>query len=219
LTSILLPSSFHPTPSIRLAIPAALLAIGISGCSGADVGAPSKGPLPGLPTSAGTTSAAPSKSPEVAATDFGRLLLTAADLSDAEDTFSQRSKQSQPNGSPGASAFFVNDKDDRAISDTVLVYPDAAAATATLHQSAGALTTTVAGGTPKPVSVGSDGVMATGTHPDENKAVTLMFFTEGRALVRLEFQSAIGDTTTDRFVTDIGKMQQIALRFGLPAAP
>ena len=209
----------HPTRSLRLAASVALLAIGISSCSGAEVGAPSTGPLPGLPTSAGTTSAAPTKSPQAAATDYGRLLLTAADLSDTEDTFSQRSKQSQPNGSPGASAFFVNDKDDRAISDTVLIYPDAATATATLHQSAAALTTSVTGGTPKPVSVGSDGVVTTGTHPDENKAVTLMFFTEGRALVRLEFQSAIGDTTADKFVTDIGKMQQIALRVGLPAAP
>ena len=73
----------------------------------------------------------------------------------------------------------------------------------------------VAGGTPKPVAVGTDGVMVIGTYPDEDKAVTLMFFTEGRALVRLEFQSASGDTTTDRFVTDVGKMQQIALRVGL----
>jgi hypothetical protein len=146
-------------------------------------------------------------------------LVTAADLSDAEDTFTQRSKTSQPNGSTGASAFFVNDKDNRAITDTVLIYPDAATATATLHQSAGALTTTVAGGTPKPISVGGDGVMITGTYPDENKAVTLMFFTEGRALVRLEFQSATGDTTTDKFVTAVGKMQQIALRVGLADSP
>ena len=73
----------------------------------------------------------------------------------------------------------------------------------------------VTGGAPKPLSVGTDGVVITGTYPDENKAVTLMYFTEGRAVVRLEFQSATGDVTTDKFVTDIGKMQQIALRFGL----
>jgi hypothetical protein len=34
--------------------------------------------------------------------------------------------------------------------------------------------------------------------------------------VRLEFQSAPGDVTTDQFVINIGKMQQIALRTGLP---
>ena len=159
------------------------------------------------------SSATPSKSPVAA--DYKRLLLTAADLSDAGDTFARRSQAPQPNGIPGASAFFVNDTDDRAISDTVLIYPDAATATGTLNQSAGALPTTVIGGTPKPVPVGSGGVMSSGTYPDENKAVTLMLFTEGRALVRLEFQSATGDVTTDEYVTDIAKMQQIALRVGL----
>ena len=73
----------------------------------------------------------------------------------------------------------------------------------------------MAGGTPTPFPVGTDGVVVSGTHPDEHKAVTLVFFTEGQALVRLEFQSAIGDATTDQFVTNVGKMQQIALRVGL----
>jgi hypothetical protein len=204
---------------IRLAASAALLAIGISGCSSANLGTPATSSLPGLPTSAVTSSTTPSKTPEAASTDYGRLLLTAADLSDADDTFTQRSQSPQPKDVPGASAFFVNANDNRAIGDTVLIYPDAATATATLHQSAGTLTTTVTGGAPKPVAVGSDGVMITGTYPDENKAVTLMFFTEGRALVRLEFQSATGDTTTDKFVTAVGKMQQIALRVGLADSP
>jgi hypothetical protein len=189
--------------------------VGISGCSGSNLGTPAASSLPGLPTSAVTSSTTPSKSPQAASKDYGRLLLTAADLSDAEDNFTQRSPTAQPKDVPGASAFFVNDSDNRAVGDTVLIYPDAATATATLHQSAGTLTTTVTGGAPKPVAVGSDGVMITGTYPDENKAVTLMFFTEGRALVRLEFQSATGDTTTDQFVTAVGKMQQIALRVGL----
>ena len=213
-------TSFTSTRPVLLATSAALLAICISGCSGANVGAPSTGPLPGLPTSStGTSSATPTRSPDAAAADYGRLLLTAAELSDAEDTFTQRSQAPQPKGVPGASAFFVNDKDDRAISNTVLIYPDAATATATLHQSAATLTTTVTGGAPKPVSVGTDGVVITGTYPDENKAVTLMYFSEGRALVRLEFQSATGDVTKDKFVTDIGKMQQIALRVGLADSP
>jgi hypothetical protein len=205
-----------PKTSIRFALSATVLAIGVSGCSAANLGTPASSSLPGLPASAATTSTTPSKTQAVAAPDYGRLLLTAADLSDAEDTFTQRSQAPQPKGSPGASAFFVNANDDRAISDTVLIYPDAATATAALHQSAQTLTTTVTGGAPKPVSVGTDGVVTSGTYPDENKAVTLMFFTVGQALVRLEFQSAVGDTTTDKFVTDIGKMQQIALRVGLP---
>jgi hypothetical protein len=149
------------------------------------------------------------------AVDYRRFLLSAADLSDADDTFSERSKESQPNGMTGATAFFVNDKDTRAISDTFLIYPDAATATATLKQMAGTLPTLVAGGTPTPLAVGADGIVVSGTHPNEDKADTLALFTEGRALVRLEFQSATGDPTTQRFVNSVAKMQQLALRVGL----
>jgi hypothetical protein len=201
-------------------VTATILTVGIGGCSGGSLDSPAQSSPTGLATPSAAPTTTPTTTPATAAAaDYGRLLLTAADLSDAEDTFTQRSQAPQPKGVPGASAFFVNDKDDRAISNTVLIYPDAATATATLHQSTSTLTTTVTGGAPKPVSVGTDGVVITGTYPDENKAVTLMYFTQGRALVRLEFQSATGDVTTDKFVTDIGKMQQIALRVGLADSP
>ena len=59
-------------------------------------------------------------------------------------------------------------------------------------------------------------VMAVGMSSDGSKAVTLLLFTEGPALARLEFQSAPGDVTTDEYVLNTGKMQQIALRIGLP---
>lgn len=198
----------------------ALLTVGISGCAPAETGgssaqtsAPS---LPTVPYAPTTTSKTPNTADTV---DYRRLLLTAAELSDAEDTFQQRSQESQPNGLPGASAFYVNDKDTRAVSDTFLVYQDAATATATLHQAAGTMTTLVEGGTPTPIPVGTDGVMISGTYPDQDKDVTLMLFTEGKALVRMEFQSAKGDPTTAKFVTSVGKMQQIALRVGLDDSP
>ncbi|MET0474432.1 MAG: hypothetical protein ABW001_07295 [Mycobacterium sp.] len=190
-----------------------LLVIGLSGCSGTDPSGPAPSALPGLPGTVATTTKTTTAT--AAVDDFQRLLLTGADLSDADDTFNQRSNETQPSGQPGASAFFVNDADTRAISDTVLVYPDVATASATLKQTSQTLTDLVAGGAPIPSPVGTDGVTISGTYPDDDKAVTLLYFTEGRALVRLEFQSAAGDVTTDRFVTNIGKMQQIALRVGL----
>lgn len=195
---------------------AALSVVGISGCTPPDGGSTSstaqtsasEPTIPYAPTTSETSAAS-------AEADYPRLLLSAADLTDNEDTFVERSRESQPNGSPGASAFFVNGGDTRAIIDTFLVYPDAATATATLKQAAGTIPTLVAGGAPQPLAVGTDGVVVSGTSPDVDKAVTLVFFTEGRALVRLEFQSATGDATTDQFVTNVAKMQQIALRVGL----
>jgi hypothetical protein len=199
-----------------LASSAVALAVGLAGCNGANPAAPSSAPLPGVAAPATTSTTSPGKSPQASAPDYGRLLLTGGDLSDADDTFTRRSETPNPNGDTGASAFFVNDRDNRAITDTVLVYPDAATATATLRKSTAALSTTVTGGTPDPVGVGTGGVMISGTYPDQDKAVTLMFFAQGRAVVRLEFQSAPNDATTDKFVTNVGKMQQLALRVGLP---
>ena len=77
----------------------------------------------------------------------------------------------------------------------------------------------VTGGNPTPLPVGTDGTVIKGTAPDGGKAVTLVLFTQGPALARLEFDSATGDPTTDQFVTNVGKMQQIALRIGFPDNP
>ena len=201
-------------PRYLFAAVTAVLVVALGGCEPSTGGGttPSAAPtLPTIPYTPTTTSTTAAPQP----VDYRRFLLSAADLTDADDTFTQQSSNADPNGNPGASAFFVNANDSRAIVDTFLVYPDAATAAATLTQAAGTLPTLVKGGTPKPLAVGTDGVVVSGTHPTEDKAVTLIFFAEGRALVRLEFQSATGDPTTDRFVTAVAKMQDIALRTGL----
>jgi hypothetical protein len=163
---------------------------------------------------AATTSA--TKADDKKKIDYSDLLLEPADLSDNEDTFTkQSSTPSGPDGLPGASALFVNQHDTRAITDTVVIYPDSDTAARTLRDALPTIDTVVNGATPRPAPVGKDGTMAVGMSTDGAKAATLLLFTEGPALVRLEFQSAPGDVTTDRFVIDIGKMQQIALRHGL----
>lgn len=192
-------------------VAATLLTVTVSACTPAEQGgATSSAPAPTLPafTTSSTTSTTPA--PQVA--DYRDLLLTAADLTDADDTFVERSREPSPDGHPGASAFFVNEHDTRAIIDTVLIYPDDAAAAAALQQ---AVSTRKVVGDPQPTGVGQGGVVIRGSRPNEDKAVTLLLFTEGPALVRIEFQSADGDVTTDPFVTNVGKMQQIALRVGL----
>ncbi|WNG81415.1 hypothetical protein C6A86_025085 [Mycobacterium sp. ITM-2016-00316] len=190
---------------------AALLIVTVSACAPTEPGGATSAPAPTLP--AFTTSSTPtSTSVAPAAADYRDLLLTAGDLTDADDTFVERSREPSPGGHAGASAFFVNEQDTRAIIDTVLIYPDDAAAAAALQQ---AVNTRKVSGDPQPMGVGQGGVVIRGTRPDEDKAVTLLLFTAGPALVRLEFQSADGDVTTDPFVTNVGKMQQIALRVGL----
>ncbi len=190
---------------------AALLIVTVSACAPTEPGGATSAPAPTLPAFA-TSSTTSSATAAPAAADYRDLLLTAGDLTDADDTFVERSREPSPDGHAGASAFFVNEQDTRAIIDTVLIYPDDAAAAAALQQ---AVNTRKVSGDPQPMGVGQGGVVIRGTRPDEDKAVTLLLFTTGPALVRLEFQSADGDVTTDPFVTSVGKMQQIALRVGL----
>lgn len=133
--------------------------------------------------SAPSSSAAP-KSPKSQASDYSHLLLQAEDVSIPPDTFTARSSNVNPDGQSGASALFVNADDTRAIADTILIYPDVATATATLKQASAAVSTMVTGGQPEPVPVGTNGTVISGTAPDGKKAVTLLMYTQGRAVVR-----------------------------------
>jgi hypothetical protein len=173
-------------------------------------------PPAALPSVPATPTTSPTGEADKKEIDYSRLLLQPADLSDNEDTFTEQSSTpSGPDGLPGASALYVNQDDTRAIADTIVIYPDAETAAGTLRDALPALGTTITGATSRPAPVGTDGTMAVGMSKDGSKAITLLLFTEGPALARLEFQSAPGDVTTDEFVVNIGKMQQIALRTGL----
>ncbi len=168
-------------------------------------------PLTAAPTTERTTSG----SGDV---DYSRLLLTASDVSDSEDIFAVRSTTRDPGGLPGASVLFVNAEDTRAISDTIVSYPDAPTATSTLRKALPEVGRVVAGGVPGAAPVGTDGTIVVGMSPDGTKAATLLLFTRGPALVRMQFESAPGDVATAEYVISVGKMQDIALRTGMPHA-
>ena len=211
--------------STRLSVAAlaAVISVGAVGCDNAQLTQDARPGNVQVPAaqSAATPRTAPtgSQAPQSHLTDYSRLLLDAGDLSDQNDTFAERSSAATPAGLTGASTLFVNADDTRAISVTVAVYPGAPTATATLRQAISTANTVVTGGDPTPLPVGTDGTVIKGTAPDGDKAVTLVLFTQGPALARLEFDSATGDATTDEFVTTIAKMQQIALRVGIPDDP
>jgi hypothetical protein len=150
------------------------------------------------------------------APDYRRLLIEPGDITTGTDTFATRSSTINPGGSEGVSALFVNEHDTRAIDDTILILPDSAAATTTLNTTVSSLGTVVTGGRPQPSPMGTGGTVVSGSSPDGSKAVTVLLFTEDRAVVRLEFGSAPGDPMPPQVVTDVGKKQEIAIRTGLP---
>ncbi|WP_286149207.1 hypothetical protein [Mycobacterium sp. IS-1496] len=199
-------------------IGAAVLAIGLSGCTPTD--SPPAPSAPDLPTSASSESTAPTSAPKEnssAVVDYSRLLIEPTDINSEFDTFVTRSTVPNRRGGKGVSALFVNESDTRAIGVTITVLPDEAAARAALDASLQSIGATVTGGEPAPAPVGTGGTVVAGTSPDGAKDVTTLLFTEGPAVARLEFQSAPGDPTPPDVVTDIGIKQDIALRAGLPS--
>ncbi|WP_135458644.1 hypothetical protein [Mycobacterium sp. DL99] len=201
----------HPRFLITIGLAAAIVGTAVA-CSPAGE-SPS---TPWVATPSTSTSAVAPKSPKSQASDYSHLLLQAEDVSIPPDAFTARSSNVNPDGQSGASALFVNADDTRAIADTILIYPDAETAAATLKQASAAVSTMVTGGQPQPVPVGSNGTVISGTAPDGKKAVTLLMYTQGRAVVRLEFDSNPDDPVSPQTVASVGRMQQIALRIGLP---
>lgn len=210
-------SSISPVTTTVAA--AAVVAALVAGCTpeGDSPAAP-----PGLPastTESSTQESAPKDNQNgtstAASIDYSRLLIEPRDISTPEDTFTERSSVPNRRGGQGISALFVNQDDTRAVGITINVTPDEAAAAAALDASVQSMTSSVVGGTPQPSPVGTGGTVISGTAPDGSKDVTLLFFTQGPAVVRIEFGGAIGDPTPPDVVTDIGTKQAIALRAGL----
>lgn len=58
--------------------------------------------------------------------------------------------------------------------------------------------------------------MLSGTSADKSIAVTSVLFTEGKALVNLEFDTAANDPIDAGVATDIARKQDAAIKSGLP---
>jgi hypothetical protein len=59
--------------------------------------------------------------------------------------------------------------------------------------------------------------MVAGTSPDKSKAVTVLLFTEGKAFVTLEFDSAPNDPVPPDFVQTVAAQQDAAIKKNLPS--
>lgn len=78
------------------------------------------------------------------------------------DKFVTRSSTTNPGGIDGVAVLFVNQDDTRAIAGTILVCPDAAAATATLNAALTSIDKFVTDGDPQPSPVGTGGTVNSG---------------------------------------------------------
>jgi hypothetical protein len=201
-----------------LAAAALVIAVTASGCSKSEEKSEtSTSSAASSTTSAEATSSEESAPPETSApaepTDFGTLLIPAADM--GADTQTPGGIQLNPGGNPGAAQVYASPDGKQQIIDTILVFPDVAAADSNFKSNSATMNQ-VTTGAPEPVEVGDQGVMAIGTSPDGTKSVTAVLFSQGRALVSLNFEGAPDDAVPPDVAKDIATKQATLIADGLP---
>jgi hypothetical protein len=117
-----------------------------------------------------------------------------------------------PNGQPGVEAVYTHRDGSRQITSTILVLPDAQAATAALDGARAELAGKVANAQTQPAAVGSGGTMVAGMSTDGSKSVTVLSFGQGNTATTIEFDGAPKDPAPADLVLELGRKQDTAIR-------
>jgi len=194
-----------------LAVAAILIGATVTGCGGDE-----KSSSP----SSTTTSPVASTSSSVAASpsgtqpsDYSALLIKPEDV--GPDTVTEGPPIANPSGVPGTGQTFKNPEGTQFVIDTVSVFDNPTAAADLIPHMKDVIAQKISG-TPQPVDVGSNGFMVAGASTDGTKALTEIVFTQGRALVDLEFSSAPNDPVLQDVAMEIARKQDTAVKNGLP---
>ncbi len=147
-------------------------------------------------------------------TDYSSLLIKPSDI--GGDFKTPQPPVLNPNNAAGVAQLFASPDNSRRVGDTILIVADPAVAKVGIENTK----TNYAGkvsGTWQPVDVGSNGFMISGNSPDNSQAVTVLLFSEGKAVVDIEFDSAPNDPIDPGIVLDVGRKQDAAIKSGLPS--
>ncbi|HTY33485.1 hypothetical protein [Mycobacterium sp.] len=166
----------------------------------------------GAPTSSSAAGTVTAPSPGQP-TDYSSLLIKPSDI--GGDFKTPQPPVLNPNNAPGVAQLFANPDNSRRIGDTILIVADPAVAKAGIENTKTNYVGKVSG-TWQPVDVGSNGFMISGNSPDNSQAVTVLLFSEGKAVVNIEFDSAPNDPIDPGIATDVGRKQDAAIKSGLP---
>jgi type IV secretory pathway TrbL component len=188
----------------RTAIAGCAVATVVVGAATTGCGSDNKSSSPSSSASATGSSATPSSAQP---SDYSNLLIKPSDI--GGDVAAPQPPVLNPNGQAGVEQLFASPDNSRRIGDIILVAADAAAAKAGLDNTKNNYVSKVTG-TWQPADVGSNGAII-------SEARTVLLFTEGKALVSLEFDSAPNDPIDPGVATDVGRKQDAAIKNGLPS--
>ncbi|MFY2862124.1 hypothetical protein ACOJVU_20960 [Mycobacterium sp. THU-M104] len=147
--------------------------------------------------------------------DYRGLLINPADI--GADFTAPQSPLLNPDNGLGVAQLFVSADSSRRVGDFILIFADPAAAATGVENTKNNYAGKVSG-TWRPVDVGSKGAMLSGISgtADNAKAVTVLVFTEGKALVNMEFDSPPSAPMDPGAVVGIGRKQDAAIKGALP---
>ena len=184
-----------------------------AGCGGSNNASPTDSVTSSRSAAPSTSSSVASPSPGQRM-DYSALLIKPTDI--GGDLTAPQPPVLNPNNAPGVAQLFASADNSRRIGDSILIVADPATAAAGIDNTKANYGGKV-NGTWQPVDVGSNGTMISGLSPDNSQAVTVLLFSEGKALVNLEFDSAPSDPIDSATATDIGRKQDAAIKQGLPS--
>lgn len=179
-----------------------------AGCGNADKAVP-----PPSSSSVSASSSGVTGPPSGQPSDYGSLLIKPDEVGGG--LTAPQSPMLNPNNAPGVAQLFANADSSRRLWDTIVVAADPSAAAAEMSSTQGSYNGKVSGSW-QPIAVGANGATISGTAPDNSQAMSVLVFTEGKALVTLEFDSAPADPIDPAFALDIGRKQDAAIKRGLP---
>jgi len=189
-----------------------MLAVSVAGCGGKPTSSTTKS---GSATSAtSSSSSAPTSSAPAKPSDYTGLLIRATDIS-APEPFNSTPPTNNPNGQPGVATTFSTQDGSHVIRVTIQVLADPAAATNALNSAKAGQGNTIKDPHTDPANVGTGGTTLSGNSPDGSKGLTILLFTEGRALITMEFDGPPGMLAPQDYVIPTGQKQDAAVKKGL----
>jgi hypothetical protein len=201
------------TSAVGLAVTAVLAGATLVGC-GNDKGETKSSTSSASASSAASTPSSAASSTAAQPTDYTTLLIKPEDI--GNNVVPDAPPVINPSGVNGIGQTFRNKEGTRFVIDTIGVMDDAAAAAATIPNMKDVIVGKKISGQPEPVDVGTNGFVVTGASADGSKSLTEIVFTQGRALIDLEFASNPGDPVPPEAALEVAHKQGDAVKAGLP---
>jgi hypothetical protein len=210
----------HKQVSVRIAVAGLALGLVVAGCSKDDEKS-SASSTSSAATSASTsaaasdaTSAAPT--PAAAASDYFALLMKPESIPPTPaGPFTAEAPEDHSAGGP-TDVRQMYKSGDNSIQSQVILAADPAAAAAAVPATISGLGSSVTG-TPAPApNVTKDAMVINGTSTDGSASMSVLAFSEGKAIVTIMFLGKPGDAVTPDYLDTVGVMQLDAVQQGLP---